>query len=142
MQVEDAPESEEDPCSVLQQDWTEYDPTDPTHYPVSYLDQWGCSQICPYFHIIFDNSIPTIQGCMSPSEGIYREILHARPTSTPGIPGEDDNFTIFHPCLTQRLLVDNALAGLEDISVIAEVSQYCAAVIEESAQHRAVARAE
>ncbi len=44
--VEDALESddnEEDPHSILQRDWTEYDVTNPNHYPVSYLNQWGCS---------------------------------------------------------------------------------------------------
>ncbi len=76
-----------------------------------------------------------IQGCVDPLQGVYGEILHAHPATTPGIPGEDDNFTSFHPQLTQCLLVDNTLTGLEDIGVIAEVSQYHASVIEESIQH-------
>src|SRR6266851_5857871 len=48
--VEDALEDDsnkEDPCSVVQQDWTEYDVTNPNHYPISYLNQWGHSQTCP-----------------------------------------------------------------------------------------------
>jgi len=40
--VEDAPEDsddEDDPQSILQRDWTEYDVSNPNHYPISYLDQ-------------------------------------------------------------------------------------------------------
>ena len=64
------------------------------------------------------------QGCVDPSQGVYGEILHVYPTTTPGILGQDDSFTTFHPCLAQCLLVDNALASLEDIGVIAKVSHY------------------
>ena len=120
----------------------EYDPTGSNHYPISYLDEFGRSQTCPYIHYIFNEGIPMIQGCIDPSQGIYGEILHARPATTPGIPGADDNFTSFHPHLTQRLLIDNALAGLEDIGIITEVSCYRAALIEENIQHQNVAHAE
>src|SRR5216683_1295390 len=143
--VEDALDSEsneEDPYSIVQRDWTEYDVTNPNHYPISYLDHWGRFQTCPYIHYIFDNGVPMIQGCMDPHEGVYREILHAHPSTTPGVPGEDDNFTSFHPYLAQCLLVDNALTRLEDIGIIAKVSHYCASVVEESIQHQNVAHAE
>jgi len=143
--VEDALDSdsdEEDPHSIVQHDWTEYDLTDPNHYPISYLDEFGRSQTCPYICYIFNEGIPMIQGCVDPTQGIYGEILHTRPTTTPGIPGVDDNFFSFHPHLAQRLLVDNALAGLEDIGVIAEVSRYHAALIEEGIQRWNVACAE
>src|SRR6266851_10316970 len=94
-------------------------------------------------HLVYlDRQVPMIQGCVDPSEGIYGEILHAHPATTPGVPGQDDNFTTFHPCLTQRLLVDNALAGLEDIGIIAEVSRYRATTIKEGIQRRVLARAE
>ncbi len=83
-----------------------------------------------------------IQGCVDPSEGIYGEILHAHPANSPGVPGQDNNFATFHPHLTQHLLVDNALARLEDIGVIAKVSCYWAATIEEGIQWRLLARAE
>jgi len=58
--VEDALEEsddEEDPRSVVQHDWTEYNVTNPNHYPVSYLDQWGHSQTCPYIQYTFDGQI-------------------------------------------------------------------------------------
>jgi len=63
MQVEDAPEGDddkEDPYSILQCDWTEYDPTNLNHYPVSYLNQWGYSQTCPYIYYNFNRGTPTI----------------------------------------------------------------------------------
>ncbi len=81
-------------------------------------------------------------GCIDPSKGIYREILHTHPTTTPGVSGKDDNFISFHPCLAQHLLVENALTRLENIGVIAKVSHYCTSVVEESIQHRNVAHAE
>src|SRR5216683_452472 len=140
--VEDALDSEsneEDPYSIVQRDWTEYDVTNPNHYPVSYLNQWGRFQTCPYIHYIFDEGVPIIQGCVDPSEGVYGEILCAYPTVTPRVPEEDDNFTSFHPCLAQCLLVDNALAGLKDIGIIAKVSCYRSSIVEESIQHQNVA---
>src|SRR6266851_4997843 len=51
--VEDAPESDDEegnPCSIVQCKWTEYDVTNPNHYPISYLDHWGRFQTCPYIH--------------------------------------------------------------------------------------------
>src|SRR5216683_3178924 len=83
-----------------------------------------------------------IQGCVDPSQGIYGEVLHACTATTPGIPGQDDNFTTFHPHLSQHLFIDNTLASLKDIRVIAEVSHYRASVIEEGIQHRVLAHAE
>ncbi len=94
-------------------------------------------------HLVYlDRQVPMIQGCVDPSEGIYGEILHAWPASTPGVPGQDDNFATFHPCLTQRLVIDNALARLEDISVIAKVSRYRATTSKEGTQHCILAHTE
>src|SRR6266851_3927500 len=59
--------NEEDPYSIIQRDWIEYNITNPNHYPVSYLDWWGCSQTCPYICYIFSGSVPMIQGCVDPS---------------------------------------------------------------------------
>jgi len=49
---------------------------------------------------------------------------------------------MFHPCLAQYLLTNNAIASLEDIRVIAEVSCYWATLTNKSIEQRNVARAE
>jgi hypothetical protein len=145
MPTEETPESdsdEEDPRSKAQHNWTEYDPTEPNHYRVSYLDEFSWEQTCPYICYIYQEGVSTVQGCVEPHSTIYGNILHPRPAHTPADPVRDATFTMFHPHLTQCLLINNAITSLDDIGVVAKVARYRASHIEEHQQKIALARAE
>jgi hypothetical protein len=115
------------------EDWIEYDPLRPSHYPVQYTDDFGRSQTCPYIRYVQIDGIPTLQGCMHPRQGIYGRTLHACPHPDP-IPTTDRphdmRFEMFNPTICQRLLVDTALASLDNIGAIAEVARYRATFLE------------
>jgi hypothetical protein len=66
--------------------------------------------------------IPTVQGYADPSSGIYGNTLHPRPHPNPITPeanpdNNDMRFRMLDLGLHQRLLVDNAIATLDDIGV-------------------------
>ncbi len=77
---------ENDPRDILLREWEEYNPNNSNHYPVTYTDEFGWQTQACYICYIFDEGIPTVQGCMHPSQGIYGEILHPCPCSNPVSP--------------------------------------------------------
>jgi hypothetical protein len=138
-------DQENRPDDPALEDWMEYDPLDPSHYSVQYTDDFGHSQTCPYIRYVQIDGIPTLQGCVHPRQGIYGRTLHAQahPDPIPTIDGPHDmRFEMFNPTIRQQLLVDTALASLDDIGATAEVARYRAAFLELRDAERDQCRAE
>jgi hypothetical protein len=126
------------------QGWETYDPANNNHYPIYYTDEFGREQLCCYIRYVLENGIPTIQGCRAANSPIYGDTLHPRPHPNPVRPQQnpeinDMRFGMFDSCIKQRLLVDNAVAALDDISITAEVARYRAAMLEFRDARRLVA---
>jgi len=123
----------------------EYNSLDPSHYSIQYTDDFSQSQTCPYIRYVQIDSIPTLQGCVHPHQGIYGRTLHACPYNDP-IPTinrpHDMRFKMFNPTIHQRLLVDTALTSLDDIGATAEVARYQAAFLKLCDAERDQCRAE
>jgi hypothetical protein len=132
-----------DPDNSLQ-GWDTYDPANHNCYPIHYTDKFGHEQQCCYICYILQNGIPTIQGCHAPNSPIYGDTLYPRPHSNPVRPQQnpdiyDMHFGMFDACIRQRLLVNNAVAALDDIGVTAEVARYRAAMLKFRDARRLVA---
>jgi hypothetical protein len=97
-------DQENHPDDPALEDWMEYDPLDPSHYSVQYTDDFGQSQTCPYIRYVQIDSIPTLQGCVHPHQGIYGRTLHACPYNEPipTVDGPHDmRFEMFNPTIRQ-----------------------------------------
>ena len=125
--------TDDDPA---RQGWMEYNAQNPNHYPVFYTNLFGQRTLAKYIRYTLHNGIPTVQGCLHPAQGIYGDTLHPKQHPNPVSAEEDPkindtNFKMFDPTIDQRLVIDHAVAALNDIGVNAEVARWRAAKEEE-----------
>ena len=104
--------------------WALFDPGNPGHYPLVFLNEQSQSEVAKYicFHTIEEET--HLVGTQGKGETEYATPLHAKAYPSPnfnrcGI--KDTDLNIFHPAHISHLLIDTALVNLKDPGVLADV---------------------